>query len=106
LPYFPEQAIEMLKPFDEIVIAGARKPVAFFGYPNLPSSLIPRGVNTTILAGPKEDVPAALEALASDMAAQALVAIPSRIARPERPVGKLDAVTVGAAIAATMPERS
>lgn len=104
LPYFPEQAIEMLKPFDEMVIAGARKPVAFFGYPNLPSSLIPRGVNTTILAGPTDDVPAALEALADDMAAQALVAIPSKIARPERPVGRLDAVTVGAAIAATMPE--
>ena len=37
LPYFPEQAIEALKPFDTIVIAGAKKPVAFFGYPNLPS---------------------------------------------------------------------
>ena len=44
LPYFPEQAIEMLKPFDTIVIAGAKKPVAFFGYPDFPSQLIPEGI--------------------------------------------------------------
>ena len=104
LPYFPEQAIEMLKAFDTIVLAGAKKPVAFFGYPNFPSQLIPEGVNTAILAGPTDDVPAALEALASEIAAPVSVATPSKIARPERPVGKLNAMTAGAAIAAVMPE--
>ena len=104
LPYFPEQAIEMLKMFDTIVIAGAKKPVAFFGYPNFPSQLIPEGINTAILAAPTDDVPAALEALASEIPAPVSVATPSRIARPERPVGKLNAMTAGAAIAATMPE--
>jgi acetolactate synthase-1/2/3 large subunit len=104
LPYFPEQAIEMLKAFNTIVIAGAKKPVAFFGYPNFPSQLIPEGVDTAILAEPTEDVPAALEALASEIAAPVSVAMPSKIARPERPVGKLNAMTAGAAIAAMMPE--
>src|ERR1700674_3146033 len=61
LPYFPEQAIETLKPFDTIVTAGAKKPVAFFGYPNLPSRLIPEGTQAAILAEPTDDVPAALE---------------------------------------------
>jgi len=104
LPYFPEQAIEMLKPFDTIVLAGAKKPVAFFGYPDFPSQLIPPGSAATILAEPTDDVPAALEALASEIAAPVLVATPSKIARPERPVGKLNAVTAGAAIAFTMPD--
>ena len=104
LPYFPEQAIEMLKPFDTIVLAGAKRPVAFFGYPDFPSQLIPEGINTAILAEPTEDVPAALEALASEIGASASVATPSTIARPERPVGKLNAMTAGAAIAFTMPE--
>jgi acetolactate synthase I/II/III large subunit len=104
LPYFPEQAIEMLKPFDTIVLAGAKRPVAFFGYPDFPSQLIPDGVNATILAGPTDDVPAALEALASEIAAPVAVAAPSQVARPERPVGKLNAMTAGAAIAAMMPE--
>ena len=104
LPYFPEQAIEMLKAFDTIVIAGAKKPVAFFGYPNFPSQLIPEGVNTAMLAEPTDDVPAALEALASEIGAPVSVAAPSNVSRPERPVGKLNAMTAGAAIAATMPE--
>jgi len=104
LPYFPEQAIETLKPFDTIVIAGAKKPVAFFGYPNLPSLLIPEGVDTAILAEPTDDVPAALEALASAIGAPVSVATPSKVSRPERPIGKLDAMSAGAAIAATMLE--
>ena len=104
LPYFPEQAIEALKPFDTIVIAGAKKPVAFFGYPNLPSYLIPEGVNTAILADPTDDVPAALEALASEIGAPVSVATQSKVSRPDRPVGKLNAMTAGAAIAATMPD--
>ena len=104
LPYFPEQAIEMLKAFDTIVIAGAKKPVAFFGYPDFPSQLIPDGVNIAVLAEPTDDVPHALEALASELGAQISVAAPSKITRPERPVGKLNAMTAGAAIAATMPE--
>jgi acetolactate synthase-1/2/3 large subunit len=104
LPYFPEQAIEMLKAFDTIVIAGAKKPVAFFGYPNFPSQLIPDGVNTAILADPIDDVPAALEALASEIGAPVSVATPSKVSRPERSIGKLNAMTAGAAIAATMPE--
>jgi len=104
LPYFPEQAIEMLKPFDTIVLAGAKRPVAFFGFPDFPSELIPEGINTAILAEPTEDVPAALEALASEMGASASVVMPSKIARPERPLGKLNPMTAGAAIAFTMPE--
>jgi acetolactate synthase-1/2/3 large subunit len=104
LPYFPEQAIETLKPFDTIIVAGAKKPVAFFGYPDFPSELIPKGVRTEIVAEPTDDVPAALEALASEMAAPVSVASAARMSRPERPVGKLNAMTAGAAIAAVMPE--
>ncbi len=104
LPYFPEQAIDMLKAFDTIVLAGAKRPVAFFGYPNFPSQLIPEGLDVAMLAEPTDDVPAALEALASEIGAPVSVATPSKIARPERPVGKLNAMTAGAAIAASMPE--
>src|SRR5271154_694085 len=100
------QAIEMLKAFDTIVLAGAKRPVAFFGYPDFPSQLIPEGLNTAILAEPTEDVPAALEALASEIGAPASAVTQSKVARPERPVGKLNAMTAGAAIALTMPEGS
>lgn len=104
LPYFPEQAIEALRPFDTIVIAGAKSPVAFFGYPGLGSRLIPQGADTAILAEPADDVPAALEALAAEIGAPASVPTPAKTSQPERPTGKLNAITAGAAIAAVMPE--
>ena len=106
LPYFPEQALETLKPFDLIVLAGAKKPVAFFGYPNMPSSLVPEGSSVANLAEPTDDVPAALEALASELGAPVAVSAPSKASRAERPSGKLDAMTAGAAIAFAMPEHS
>ena len=72
----------MLKAFDAIVLAGAKKPVAFFGYPDFPSQLIPEGVGAVILAEPTDDVPAALEALASEIAAPVSVATPSQDSAP------------------------
>ena len=105
LPYFPEQAIEMLSAFDAIVVAGARKPVAFFGYPNLPSELIPDRVKSEVLADPLEDVPAALESLAAEIGAGSDPARRST-PRPERPQGALDPASLGRALAAVLPENA
>jgi acetolactate synthase-1/2/3 large subunit len=104
LPYFPEQAIEMLSKFDAVVLAGALAPVAFFGYPGIPSALIPEGCTTQTLAMPEQDVAAALEALAGEMGASANSNIAPVVKRPPRPTGKLDSATIGAALAALMPE--
>ncbi len=104
LPYFPEQALEMLKAYDLIVVIGAKKPVAFFGYPNLPSSLIPEGKRVEELCAPMEDSQAALEALASEIAAPVAVSLPQGSARPSRPVGALNPASAGAALAAVLPE--
>jgi acetolactate synthase-1/2/3 large subunit len=104
LPYFPEQAIEALEKFDAVVLAGAPAPVAFFGYPKTPSHLIPEGRATATLAAPEQDVAAALEALADELGAPRSAAASRKVARPARPSGKLDATTIGAAIAALMPE--
>jgi acetolactate synthase-1/2/3 large subunit len=103
LPYFPEQAIEALSKYDAVVLAGALAPVAFFGYQNLPSMLIPEGRATATLAGPEQDTAAALEAAADGLGAPASAA-PAAATRPAHPAGKLDSATVGAAIAALMPE--
>ena len=47
-----------------VILAGARAPVAFFGYPNMPSILIPEGRTVATLATLEQDVALALEALA------------------------------------------
>jgi acetolactate synthase I/II/III large subunit len=104
LPYFPEQAIEALSKFAAVVIAGAPPPVAFFGYPNVPSMMIPQGRAVETLAAPEQDVALALEALAESLGASRNAPAASAAKRPARPEGKLDATTIGVAIAAVMPE--
>ena len=63
LPYFPEQAVAALSAFRTLILAGARTPVAFFGYPGQPSLLVPQGCAEVVLARPDEDVRGALERL-------------------------------------------
>jgi acetolactate synthase-1/2/3 large subunit len=104
LPYFPEQALEFLSKYEAIVLAGALAPVAFFGYPNLPSSLVPDGCTSETLATPEQDTKAALQSLADELGARAEATFAVKLNRPPRPSGKLDSATVGAAIASMMPE--
>lgn len=104
LPYFPEQAIETLSEFQSIVIAGAREPVSFFGYPDMPSRLIPEGRVVATLAEPSEDVCAALEALAEELNAPKVAGGRAAATRPPRPSGALHPGSITAAIAALLPE--
>lgn len=103
LPYFPEQALEALRGAETIILAGAKEPVSFFGYPNLSSRLVPAGASVEVLATPEEDVLGALEALAAALAVPKSVAVDTRQA-PSRPTGKLTPATLGAALAALQPE--
>ncbi|MEO8604483.1 MAG: acetolactate synthase large subunit [bacterium] len=103
LPYFPEQALQALTGARTLLLAGATAPVAFFGYPGMPSSLVPEGCHIEVLAGPEADVTAALEAVADALGA---APAPREAPRPlpARPSGKLDPASLGAALAALQPE--
>jgi len=102
-PYFPEQGLAALAPFEALVLAGAQAPVAFFGYPGQPSRLIPPGCETSTLATADKDVPGALEALAEALAAPA-AGETIKEQRPSRPAGALTPESLGAAIAAAQPD--
>ncbi len=103
LPYFPEQALERLSPFAYLILVGDREPVSFFGYPGLPSRLVPDHCAAIMLARPGEDVVGALEALSEELSitGDSLPALPTR---PERPRGELTPRSLGDAIAAVQPE--
>ncbi len=106
LPYFPEAAIAALAPYKSIVLAGARSPVSFFGYPGVPSYFISSDQKTVTLASPIEDVEAALEALADALKAPNEVTTNSVLQIPTLPTGKLTPETLSATVAALLPENS
>lgn len=106
LPYFPEQAIAALSPYQSIVLAGARSPVSFFGYPGVPGYFISHGQNTVTLASPEEDVEAALEALAEALGAPVYAETNFSLQSPPLRTGKLTPETLSAVVAALLPENA
>ena len=103
--YFAEMALQDLAGADLMLMAGTTQPVAFFAYPAMPSILVPEGCKELSLAGREEDSILALEALADALGAPAEAA-PNGYAVPDRPVGELNAYTIGASIARHMPPDS
>jgi len=102
LPYFPDQALGLTGLYRKIVLAGARQPVAFFGYPGVPSYLT-SDEQTVPFAAPADDVLGALAALAEEVKAPNQVE-PVQGALPPAPRGTLTAESVCAAIARCQPD--
>ena len=67
IPYSVDQALAALCDVQQLVLVGARQPVAFFAYPNMPSVLTPEGCACVLLAAPGQDVLAGLQLLAQEL---------------------------------------
>lgn len=103
LPYFPQQALDSLTGTKFFLLAGTLPPVALFGYPDTPSSLVPEEADVVEVALPGEDAAAALEALADAVGAPSDISVPAR-PKLEAPTGKLRIPSLGQAIAASLEE--
>ena len=103
LPYFPDQAIASMSRFRSVVLAGARAPVAFFGYPGMSSDILSREQQQTTLATPHQDIAGALEAVAEMLRAPRDVDHSSFVGVP-RVTGTLKPDTLSAVVAALIPE--
>jgi acetolactate synthase-1/2/3 large subunit len=106
LPYFPDHAIAALSRFQSVVLAGARAPVSFFGYPGFPSHFISPEQQQATLARPDEDIVGALEAAAEAVGATALLDRRPGGHAIARPTGALTPETLSAAVAALIPENA
>jgi acetolactate synthase-1/2/3 large subunit len=105
LPYAPQAAMKELAGIEHLVLVGAKEPVAFFAYPDLPGRLAPEDCAVHVLSRPGEDGVAALEALAERVAPDDLpvLADPDR---PELPTGALTPKTMAEVVGALLPERA
>jgi acetolactate synthase-1/2/3 large subunit len=105
IPYVVDRALGVTKAAGDLVLVGAREPVAFFAYPDKPSLLMPKDARSTKLAGTDEDMEAALAALADELGATATP--PAHVAAPRRPLmpdGAISPVTIAPILGAKIPE--
>lgn len=103
LAYPPEAAAAELAGTDLLLLAGAREPVDFFAYPDLPGRPVPEGCRVQVLAGAGEDATAALVALADRVAPDAEPPLTAS-ARPDLPQGPLTPRALAAVLGALLPE--
>ena len=107
LSYFAEMAVQELTGTRNLLLFGTKAPVAFFAYPNKPSSLVPTdGCIVQRCAAPEDDCEDALERLAEHLGAPKDQSVVAPLNRPALPTGPLNSATVGAGIAALMPEHA
>ena len=107
IPYVVDKAVSVLKEFDTILIIGARKPVAFFAYPNKPGILTQEDTKFIELAELSDDITNVINSLTDIIGANKIV--PSTISKPllpEIPKGQINTTTLGMVLGALIPENA
>ncbi|MEE2777413.1 MAG: acetolactate synthase large subunit [Acidobacteriota bacterium] len=106
LPYFGEQAEEVLAGTKHLILVGTQPPVTFFAYPGKPNWLTPEGCELHTLVERGGDIDGALASLADAVGAVSVEARVVDLARPELPSGALTPRSVGGVVAHLLPENA
>jgi acetolactate synthase I/II/III large subunit len=104
LPYFGDRALEQMAGVDVMALLGAKRPVAFFAYPNKEGVLVPPGCEVVPVAGPQDDVVAALTALADALGAPAIPKHFQQAIVMPAVRGKLDGQSAASVIGRCLPD--
>jgi acetolactate synthase-1/2/3 large subunit len=105
VPYPVDEAVAQLKEVKHLVLVGTSEPVAFFAYPGKPGIISPNDAVSHILARPGEDLPDALERLASELNCPA-APVPEYRANALPGSGPMSAEGAAATLAALLPEHA
>ena len=103
--YSVDHAVAQLQGTRHLVLIGATPPVTFFAYPGKPGRPYPPEVEIHSLAGPGDDLPAALADLADALDAPPLAG-PSDLPRPAPAQGAITPEAVAQTLAALLPENA
>ena len=107
IPYVVDKAVEVLKDFDTIIIIGARRPVAFFAYPNKPGVLTQDTTKFFELASISDDITTVVEELSDKIGISNNT--PSTISKfdiPDIPKGPINPMSLGMVLGALIPENA
>ncbi len=102
VPYPVDQAVAALAGVKHVVLVGAQPPVGFFAYPGKPGLMYPPDAEVHVLARVEHDLPGTLAALADELGAPQVQALPT----PAQTVatGTVTSESLGRSIAALLPE--
>lgn len=106
LPFDVKSAQEVLKGVEHLILVGAKLPIAFFAYPNLPSLLIPESCEALTLATHKDKVESALEDLMIEIGAQNTQLKTSIFSQGSTPSGVVNSDCLGQFLGACLPENA
>ncbi|MEM9620623.1 MAG: acetolactate synthase large subunit [Pseudomonadota bacterium] len=106
LPYFGEQAAEVLAGTQHLILLSTQAPVTFFAYPDKPNWLTPDGCQTHVLAERNEDIDGALEALLEAVNATDTQPRLVPLEIPDLSSGTLTPANLGAALAREFPDNA
>jgi len=106
IAYIPDQAIEQLREFRQIILVGSRAPVSYFASPGKSSVLTQPECEIHTLAGPEEDCAGALGALAAALSLRAASPAAETAQRPPMPSGDITPAGLATAVAALLPENA
>jgi acetolactate synthase I/II/III large subunit len=103
IAYVVDQAVSQLHEFRQLILVGARQPVAFFASPSTPSVVTPANCNIFTLARSDNNCVAALEALAASLSASRVAFRPVEKGRPGIPGGDITLSGLAAVVGALLP---
>ena len=104
--YVLEQGIEQFKEFQNLILIGARAPIAYFAYPGKNSEFTSPDCEIHTLASPGEDYLAALDALAVALSLRGDEVAGEKPERPAMPRGEITLPGLAAAVGALLPENT
>ncbi|PLC50706.1 acetolactate synthase large subunit [Pollutimonas subterranea] len=107
VPFSVDLALKTFEDTEQLILVGAKTPVAFFAYPGKPGVLVPAACDIIPLTGPDNDVAQALQALAEAVGADHTVApLTSQRTATQLPSGALNAAAIIQAIGVLSPENA
>ncbi len=106
LPYFGEQAAELLAGTEHLILVSTQPPITFFAYPDKPNWLTPEGCELHTLVERDEDVDGALAALVEELGAGATPARTVALDIPALPKGELTPGSLGTTLAHYFPDNA
>ncbi len=105
VPYVVDRAVAHFADTQQVILIGAKAPVAFFAYPGKPSSVLPPDCWVIEMASPGDDLAGALDMLADELGiGRDVMPVTARRAEKYLPSGALTPDAIAQAITALSPE--